>query len=268
MPGNLPGYYFAVFGCDSATCIIATKSNTSVIGRIGIFRVEVSLMSDMDFNTVKKIIEAALLAADRPLGIKDLSDLFTDPFKNKPTEDGPLKRNASENDPKIPSRQLLKEVLSALAGDCESRPIELKEVASGFRYQIRSEYAEYIRRLWVERPTRYSRALLETLAIIAYRQPITRGEIEEIRGVSVASSTIKTLREREWIRVLGHRDVPGRPAIYGTTSEFLNYFGLKTLDELPPLGEIKDLDSFAVDDLSPETDDQPSENKDQEMREE
>nr|VFK64125.1 MAG: segregation and condensation protein B [Candidatus Kentron sp. UNK]VFK69413.1 MAG: segregation and condensation protein B [Candidatus Kentron sp. UNK] len=197
----------------------------------------------MDFDTVKMIIEAALLAAGRPLSIDDLSALFTDSFDEKSTERSASKKDTSE---KTPSRKMLKEVLSVLGEECKSRSIELKEVASGFQYRIRSEYAEYIQRLWVERPVRYSRALLETLAIIVYRQPITRGEIEEIRGVSVASSTIKTLREREWIRVLGHRDVPGRPAIYGTTREFLNYFGLKALDELPPLGSIKDLDSLGI----------------------
>nr|VFK51703.1 MAG: segregation and condensation protein B [Candidatus Kentron sp. TUN]VFK52296.1 MAG: segregation and condensation protein B [Candidatus Kentron sp. TUN]VFK52721.1 MAG: segregation and condensation protein B [Candidatus Kentron sp. TUN] len=202
----------------------------------------------MDFNTVKKVVDAVLLAADRPLTVNDLSALFADSFDAEPANEKLSERTASENDPKIPSRRMLKEVLSALGEDCESRSIELKEVASGFRYQIRSEYATYIQRLWVERPARYSRALLETLAIIAYRQPITRGEIEEIRGVSVSSSIIKTLREREWIRILGHRDVPGRPAIYGTTREFLNYFNLKTLDELPPLGTIKDPDFFAIDD--------------------
>jgi len=211
----------------------------------------------MDFDTVKKIVEAVLLAADRPLSLNDLSDVFTDPPKGKSIEEQPsqkstaetdseipAQKSTSETDSKIPSRNMLKEVLSTLGKECESRGIELKEVASGFRYQIRAEYAEYIQRLWLERPMRYSRALLETLAIIAYRQPVTRGEIEEIRGVSVASSTIKTLREREWIRVLGSRDVPGRPAIYGTTREFLDYFNLQTLEELPPLGEIKDLDSF------------------------
>nr|VFK37879.1 MAG: segregation and condensation protein B [Candidatus Kentron sp. TC]VFK41684.1 MAG: segregation and condensation protein B [Candidatus Kentron sp. TC]VFK53805.1 MAG: segregation and condensation protein B [Candidatus Kentron sp. TC] len=198
----------------------------------------------MDFDTIKKIIEAALLAADQPLSINDLSALFTDFSGEKSTEKSVPKKDTSENDLETPSRDTLKEVLSTLREECESRSIELKEVASGFQYQIRSEYAEYIQRLWIERPVRYSRALLETLAIIVYRQPITRGEIEEIRGVSVASSTIKTLRERRWIRVLGHRDVPGRPAIYGTTREFLNYFGLKTLDELPPLSNIRNLDSL------------------------
>nr|VFJ88067.1 MAG: segregation and condensation protein B [Candidatus Kentron sp. LFY] len=201
-------------------------------------------MSHVDFDTVKRIVEAALLAADRPLAMNDLFGLFTNSFEEAPMEKALSGKDASRGDSKIPSRSLLKEVLSALEKDCESRGIELEEVASGFRYQIRSEYAEYIQRLWVERPIRYSRALLETLAIIVYRQPITRGEIEEIRGVSVASSTIKTLREREWVRVIGHRDVPGRPAIYGTTRGFLNYFGLKTLDDLPPLSDIKDLDSL------------------------
>nr|VFK36946.1 MAG: condensin subunit ScpB [Candidatus Kentron sp. SD]VFK40600.1 MAG: condensin subunit ScpB [Candidatus Kentron sp. SD]VFK80255.1 MAG: condensin subunit ScpB [Candidatus Kentron sp. SD] len=193
----------------------------------------------MDFNTVTRIVDAVLLAADRPLTINDLSALFTGSIGMKAIEESSSREDISKSDPEIPSRRMLKEVLSALGKDCESRSIELKEVASGFRYQIRSEYAEYIQRLWEERPVRYSRALLETLAIIIYRQPITRGEIEEIRGVSVASSTIRTLREREWVRVLGHRSVPGRPAIYGTTREFLNYFGLKALDDLPTLKDIE-----------------------------
>jgi segregation and condensation protein B len=138
-----------------------------------------------------------------------------------------------------PPRDQVRSVLEELAADWESRAIELKEIHSGYRLQIRQELASWISRLWEERPSRYSRAFLETLALIAYRQPITRAEVEEIRGVSVSSSIMKTLQEREWVRVLGHREVPGRPAVYGTTRKFLDQFNLKSLDELPPLAEIK-----------------------------
>ena len=139
----------------------------------------------------------------------------------------------------------IKEVIAELQQDYAERATELKEVASGFRFQVRQEYADEVGKLWEERPSKYSRALLETLVLIAYRQPITRGEIESIRGVSVSSHIVKTLIEREWVRVIGHRDVPGKPAIYGSTKEFLDYFNLKTLDELPSLADIKDLDKVA-----------------------
>nr|VFJ95105.1 MAG: segregation and condensation protein B [Candidatus Kentron sp. H]VFJ95823.1 MAG: segregation and condensation protein B [Candidatus Kentron sp. H]VFK02003.1 MAG: segregation and condensation protein B [Candidatus Kentron sp. H] len=191
----------------------------------------------MDFDTIKRIVEAALLASDRPLSVETLAGLFRASSGEAPSEE-----NAADADHSFPNRPTIKAALTALGEECASRCVELKELASGFRYQIRTDYAIYIQRLWAERSPRYSRALLETLAIIAYRQPVTRGEIEEIRGVSVASATLKTLREREWIRVLGHRDVPGRPAMYGTTREFLDYFGLQTLDDMPPLGEIRDTD--------------------------
>jgi len=134
--------------------------------------------------------------------------------------------------------------LDALADEYMARGIELREVSSGFRIQVRQAYTEALRPLWSERPSRYTRALLETLALIAYRQPITRGEIEDIRGVTVSSSIVKTLLEREWVRVVGHRDVPGKPAMYGTTRQFLDYFNLKSLNELPTLAEIRDLDQF------------------------
>ncbi|VFM99979.1 MAG: segregation and condensation protein B [Candidatus Kentron sp. G] len=199
----------------------------------------------MDPETVKKIIEAALLASDRPLSIEDLTGLFRDPFEGLP-ETAPKEGDVPHAGQGILDRRMVKAALAALGRECESRCIELKEIASGFRYQIRADYVPFIQRLWIERPARYSRALLETLAIIAYRQPITRAEIEQIRGVSIASSTLKTLREREWIRVLGHRDVPGRPATYGTTRKFLDYFGLKTLDEMPPLEEIRNLELSAA----------------------
>ena len=173
---------------------------------------------------LKQIVEGALLAAGRPLSLEQLQALF-DP--------------GSE-----PDKKQLREVLSELDEDYAGRGLELTEVASGFRIQVRSEYAPWVSRLYAERPPRYSRALLETLALIAYRQPITRGEIEDIRGVSVSSNIIKTLTEREWVRVVGHRDVPGKPALYATTKEFLDYFNLKSLGELPTLAEIRDLESI------------------------
>jgi len=176
----------------------------------------------MQIEQLKPIIEAALLAASQPLTVAQLGELFVE-------ED--------EVD-----REAIARVLEALAEDCAGRGIELKEVASGFRYQVRQDVHPWVSRMWTEKPSRYSRALLETLALIAYRQPITRPEIEQIRGVVVSSNIIKTLEEREWIRVVGHRDVPGRPALFGTTRAFLDYFNLKSLDELPPLSEIRDME--------------------------
>ncbi len=170
---------------------------------------------------VRNVIEAALLAAGRPLGLGELKQLF--------------------DEPSCPDDAALRGVLEQLAGEYAERGIELKEIASGWRIQVRREFAQEISRLWPERPARYSRALLETLALIAYRQPITRGEIEDVRGVAVNPNIIKTLLERNWVRVLGHRDVPGRPELLGTTREFLDYFGLRRLEELPPLAELKAL---------------------------
>lgn len=184
----------------------------------------------MDEQRLKLILEAALLAAAEPLSLERMQKLF-----------------AGEEE--IPDRQALRQALAALASDCDMRAYELKEVASGFRFQIRQSLAPWVNRLWEERPQRYSRATLETLALIAYRQPVTRGEIEDIRGVSVSSNIIKTLLEREWIRVVGHREVPGRPALYATTKAFLDYFNLKSLEELPPLIELKD---HAVNEDEPE----------------
>ena len=178
----------------------------------------------IEFSQLKQIIEAALLASSTPLSLPQLFTLF------------------AENEQ--PSHEDLARALGELAHDSEGRGVELKEVASGFRYQIRAEVNPWVSRLWAERQTRYSRAQLETLALIAYRQPITRGEIENIRGVAVSSNIIKTLEEREWIRTVGHRDVPGRPELFGTTRVFLDYFNLKSLDELPPLAEIRDLSDF------------------------
>jgi segregation and condensation protein B len=176
----------------------------------------------MQIDQLKTIIEAALLASSQPMTTHHLGDLFND-------DDGV-------------SHEQIARALEALATDCEGRGVELKEVASGFRYQVRQDVHPWISRMWTERPSRYSRALLETLALIAYRQPITRPEIEQIRGVVVSSSIIKTMEEREWIRVVGHRDVPGKPALFGTTRAFLDYFNLKSLDQLPPLSEIRDME--------------------------
>jgi len=175
----------------------------------------------MDTSMLKAIIEAALLAAGQPLSVAQLGELFDEGERPGHTE--------------------LAQALELLSGDCAGRGVELVEVASGFRYQVRSEVYAHVSRLWTERQSKYSRASLETLALIAYRQPITRGEIEAVRGVAVSTQIIKTLEEREWIRAIGHRDVPGRPALYGTTRAFLDYFNLKSLDELPTLAEIRDL---------------------------
>jgi len=171
-----------------------------------------------------QIIEGALLAAGKPLTVAQLGELFEEHER--------------------PDNAALRTALAEVAARCENRGFELQEVASGFRFQVRQNLSPWVARLWQERPQKYSRALLETLALIAYRQPITRGEIEEIRGVAVSSNIIKTLHEREWIRVVGHRDVPGRPAMYATTRQFLDYFNLKTLDQLPALADIRDLDTL------------------------
>ncbi len=188
---------------------------------------------------LKQIVEAALLAAGRPLSLDQLLALF--------------------DEREQPEKKALRDVLASLKEDYEGRGIEVVEVGSGFRIQVRAGLSPWVSRLWVERPPKYSRALLETLALIAYRQPITRGEIEDIRGVSVSSNIIKTLTEREWVRVVGHRDVPGKPALYATTREFLDYFNLKSLNDLPTLAEIRDLDSINRElELSdPDREDQP-----------
>ncbi len=178
----------------------------------------------MSSGQLVHILEGALLAAGRPLSVAQLADLFEERER--------------------PERDAIREALREIGERCEDRGFELKETASGFRFQVRQHLSPWIARLWPERPQRYSRALLETLALIAYRQPITRGEIEEIRGVAVSSNIIKTLHEREWIRVVGHRDVPGRPAMYATTRQFLDYFNLKNLDQLPALAEIRDLETL------------------------
>lgn len=175
-------------------------------------------------DKLTQIVEAALLAAGGPLTVERLQELFLEDER--------------------PEKKDLREAVAALTEDYSGRGIEIVEVAGGFRINVREEYAPWVSRLWEERAPRYSRALMETLALIAYRQPITRGEIEDIRGVSVSSNIVKTLLEREWVRVVGTRDVPGKPSLYATTREFLNYFGLKSLDELPTLQQIRDLDSI------------------------
>ena len=176
----------------------------------------------MDAEQIKRILEAAILVAEGPLDRDGMLSLFDEEDR--------------------PSKQELAKLLESISEDYEARGIYLREVASGFRFQARPELGPWVSRLWQEKPPRYSRAILETLALIAYRQPITRGEIEEIRGVSVSSHIVKSLLERNWVRVVGHRDVPGRPAMFATTRQFLDYFDLKSLEDLPPLSEIRDLD--------------------------
>lgn len=178
----------------------------------------------MEQQQLKKIIEAALFSAGGPLTVDRLQRLFEEDSR--------------------PEKKVIREVLKSLAEDYEGRGIELMEVSSGYRFQARQETSQWVARLWEERPPRYSRALLETLALVAYRQPITRAEIEDIRGVSVSSSIMKTLQERDWVRVVGHRDVPGKPGLYATTREFLDYFNLKGLEDLPTLADLKDIDKL------------------------
>lgn len=180
----------------------------------------------MDEVEIKHFIEAALLAAGRPLNIDQLKGLF----------DGRM----------APEKSEIRAAIAALNVEYEDRGIAIAEVASGFRMQIKAAMADRLQKLWEERPPRYSRALFETLALIAYRQPITRGEIEDVRGVSVSPNIIRTLMERDWVRVVGHRDVPGRPEMFGTTKLFLDYFSLKKLDDLPPLADLSDWESLRV----------------------
>ena len=180
----------------------------------------------MTEHALTNVLEAILMAAGRPLSIAQITELFDEASR--------------------PEEGDLREALGDLARRYQGRGVELAEVASGWRIQVRPVHSDIVSRLWQERPTRYSRALLETLALVAYRQPITRGEIEAIRGVTVASTIMRTLFERNWIRVVGHREVPGRPELLGTTREFLDYFGLRRLDELPTLAELRDLDDLSV----------------------
>jgi len=183
----------------------------------------------MSEDYLKNVVEAAMLAAGRSLSMNELVQLFDPPTRPAPAE--------------------LRTALAALSIDYASRGVEIKETAAGFRVQVRRELAAEISRLWPERPQKYSRALLETLALIAYRQPVTRAEIEAVRGVTVNPNIIKTLLERSWIRVVGHRDLPGHPELLGTTRDFLDYFGLKNLEQLPPLAELK-----ALSELDPQLD--------------
>lgn len=179
----------------------------------------------MNNDKLKPILEALFAAADRPLSVNQISDLFS-------------------GDTDQPSKDDIRKAIDEIGGQYQDSGLELKQVASGFRFQVKPAYESWVSRLWDQKPPHYSRAMLETLALIAYRQPITRGEIEDIRGVSVSTNMIKTLLEREWVKPLGHKDVPGRPTLYGTTRSFLDYFNIKSLNELPALSEISDLDRY------------------------
>ncbi len=181
----------------------------------------------MEQQQLEHILEAALLAAGKPLSLQALEKMF-------------------EDDDLIPKREEIKAALERLRINLASRGCELVSVASGYRLQVKQDYAKWVNKLWEEKPSRYSRALLETLALIAYRQPITRGEIEQVRGVAVSSNIIRTLLERDWVRIIGHKEVPGRPAMYATTKQFLDYFNLKSLEQLPSLSEIQDLDVLSA----------------------
>jgi segregation and condensation protein B len=180
----------------------------------------------MSEQSLSQVLEAVLLAAGRPVSVEQMLELFEEHQR--------------------PTAEEVAVALAELAEHTADRACELREVASGWRLQVRPQFADVVSRLWQERPSRYSRALLETLALIAYRQPITRGEIEDIRGVTVSTTIMRTLHERNWVRVVGHREVPGRPELLGTTREFLDYFGLKSLDDLPTLAELRDLDDIKV----------------------
>jgi len=196
----------------------------------------------VDSKQLRHIIEGALLASGQTLSLDKITQLFEEESR--------------------PDKEEIEAALQDIDADCRDRSYELKRTASGYRFQVRQQYAPWISRLWEEKPKKYSRALLETLVLIAYRQPITRGDIEQVRGVAVSSDIIRTLMEREWIRVVGHRDVPGRPALYATSKQFLDYFNLRSLEDLPPLGEIRDLDNINVEfDLS---NDEPQEELEEE----
>jgi segregation and condensation protein B len=179
----------------------------------------------MDNNKLKPVLEALFAAADRPLSVSAIFDLFS-------------------GDVEQPGKDDIRKAIEDITEQYRESGLELKQVASGFRLQVKPAYEIWVSRLWDQKPPRYSRALMETLALIAYRQPITRGEIEDIRGVSVSTNIIKTLQEREWVKPLGHKEVPGRPTLYGTTRSFLDYFNIKSLNELPTLAEIRDLDHY------------------------
>ena len=179
----------------------------------------------MEGDKLKSVLEALFAASDKPLTVNQIFELFA-------------------GDVDQPGKDDIRKAIHELVEHYHGRGMDLKQVASGFRFQVRADFETWVARLWEQKPPRYSRALMETLALIAYRQPITRGEIEDIRGVSVHTDIIKTLREREWVKPLGHKEVPGRPILYGTTREFLDYFNLKSLNELPTLAEIRDLDQY------------------------
>lgn len=197
----------------------------------------------MNEQELKNILQAVIMAASTPMTIDKLLAVFPE--------------NAQ------PERDEIRNALALIDADCQDKSFELKQVSSGYRFQVKKDYSDYVSRLWEERPARYSRALLETLALIAYRQPITRAEIEGVRGVSVSSTIMKTLLEREWVKVVGHRDVPGKPAIYATTKNFLDYFNLKSLEDLPPLAELRDLDKIN-EELELRYPDMPKEESDEE----
>ena len=188
----------------------------------------------MDLINIKNIIEVALLSAGKPLSVDDLNNIL--------------------EDEQVSGKSELKKIIDELKIEYDAKGLEIKEVATGFRIQLKSDMTKYLSKLWEIKSPRYSRALFETLALIAYRQPITRGEIEEVRGVSMSTNIIRTLAERNWIRVVGHRDVPGRPEMFATTKEFLDYFGLKKLDQLPPLKDLSDWESLRVQLDLPEVD--------------
>lgn len=183
--------------------------------------------TELSLTAPERIVESLLMSADKPLSLEMIQQCFDDDHR--------------------PTLGELRKVMARLEQSYRDHSFSLQEVASGWRIQVRQEYAEIVVKLYDEKPRKYSRALLETLAIIAYRQPVSRGEIEEIRGVAVSSNVMRTLLERNWVRVVGHREVPGRPAIFGTTKEFLDYFNLKALDELPSLAELQDIDKINVD---------------------
>ncbi len=178
-----------------------------------------------DLDLVKRIVEGVIMAADKPLSKRAIKDVF--------------------DELEIPDDALIQQAIEQLQVDCESRGYELAQVASGYRFQVKQDLSRWVSKLWKDRTPRYSRALLETMSLVAYRQPITRGEIEDIRGVAVSTQIIRTLLEREWVKIVGHRDVPGRPAVYATTKQFLDYFNLKSLDQLPPLAEIRELGTIS-----------------------
>ena len=196
----------------------------------------------METEQLKRILEALIMASSTPVNMDRMLAVF--PENQQPDPDQ------------------IREALDALAEDFANTSLELKEVSTGFRFQVRKDYAEWVSKLWEEKPARYSRALLETLALVAYKQPITRGEIEKIRGVSVNTQIMKTLLEREWVTIVGPRDVPGKPAIYATTRQFLDYFNLKSLEDLPPLAEIRDLDQLNGELAFPTEEEQASEGDD------